>query len=281
MSGQISVLDYLEFSAFLDAFIATQRASDPSWSYAKWARELKIKTPSTLIMIANGQRHPGPRLIQRLIRYFKFNESEAHHFCDLVKVHKARDKIDLGMQLRRSAGGRKARQDVRLLNSEEFRAISYWPHYAVRELVNTAHFKERPQWIADRLKGELSGEEVNDILERLLRLGLLKRDATTGHLSYVDKSVDTPDGSNDHGLRRFHGDILKLAGESLKEDPASMREISGLTFSIRTADLPRIKKMVRDFEVELASTFEAKGGDDVYHLEVAFFPLTVKKKTNS
>ncbi|MGK5089741.1 TIGR02147 family protein [Bdellovibrionota bacterium FG-2] len=75
-----TVLEYGDYRTYLKDRFESEKKRRKHWSYGVWAKELGLQSSSTLIMILNGDRNPGPKLIQQLARYLKLNNTESAHF---------------------------------------------------------------------------------------------------------------------------------------------------------------------------------------------------------
>ena len=238
-----------------------------------WAKQLGLRSSSTLIMILNGQRNPGPQLTEKLCRYFRLNQQAAAYFHDLIRLAKVRTDVQLGLGVLKQLEQRHPGRGFRLLDQDTFHAISNWYCYAIRELVNVKDFREDPEWISRQLQFPVSCEKVEEALNTMLRLGLLERNAR-GRLVTSAQHLDTKSDAGDEGLKRYHEQLLGNAAESLRTVPSLEREVSGGCFAIREKDVKRAKELIRSFQIELCNEIEQKNSDRVYQIEVAFFPLS-------
>jgi uncharacterized protein (TIGR02147 family) len=272
-----SLFEYSDYRVFLKDYFAEKKRTQRGWSLAVWARKLSLKSPSTLLMILQGTRNPGPELTAGLVRYFGFTPKEADFFGTLVQL--AKHQGDTGMsvllmeRLSRDAAGGK----FTFLDHDTFSAISRWYYYAIRELVQLPGFRENPYWIARNLKFTVSTKEVKEAIQRLLKLGLLTR-GPRGKLIPAHGNLNTASDFASEGLKRFHEETLENAKQSLRKIAPSEREIQGSTFAIRRKDLPKAKELIRKFQDEFCSLLERTDGDALYHIELAFYPLFTMEK---
>lgn len=271
------VLNYVDFHTFIKDFVEAKKASKSQWSYKVWAAKLALSSPSTLIMIANGQRNPSAKLVERMVRYFKFSEAESEHFRDLIQLNKSKGNIRLGIEVMQKIDKSNSWRGVRLLDYESFSAISNWYYYALRELVNLKGFEEDPAWIRERLQYKVSTRVIVRAIETLLNLGLLQRNRH-GKLEYADgliETVDTPHDVTDEGLKRFHLQSAEHMALSLENVSPQERHISGAVFALNYAQMDQAKDLIRKFQRDMCLLLEAKNADAVYQLEVGFFPLAL------
>ncbi len=268
-----SPLEYKDYRAFLMDYWRQKKTSQPSWSYGVWARKLGLRSSSTLIMILKGDRNPGRALRKDFARYFAWSEKEEEYFTDLVRLEKNRHDLQGGLRVLRELEARNPGKDFRLLDLDAFHTISHWYFLALREMVAMPGFREDPDWISERLQFPVRPEKIRDALDTLLRLGILAR-GPGDRLVTTSTHVDTEADRADEAMAQYHEQNLDHARSAIRVVPSSEREISGGCFPVRTSSLPQIKERIRSFQMELCRDFEARDGERVYQLEVAFFPLT-------
>ena len=86
--SELKIQDFSDYRSFLLSYAQDMKRRRPSWSYRSWAKKLELGAVSSITKIIQGDRNPGPVLIEKLIRYFKFRERDAQYFRDLVQLHK-------------------------------------------------------------------------------------------------------------------------------------------------------------------------------------------------
>jgi len=274
-----NILQYSDYRTYLHDFYKHKKRSQPGWSYSVWAKQLKLKSPSTLIMVVGGQRNPGNSLIKCFVEYFEFNQRNADYFEDLVRLEKSKRDIRLSVLLMEKLGQQRGGK-FSYLDQKRFSTISNWYYYAIRELVNLKNFREDPHWISGKLKRGVSPKEARKAIKNLLELNLIQRNSK-GRLVQANGYVTTSNDLADEGLKRFHEQVLDKAHKSIRDIPTDIREVSGTTFALKLRDLPKAKQLIKKFRKDVCQMLEKESADAVYQLEVAFFPLTrIERKTN-
>ena len=159
---------------------------------------------------------------------------------------------------------------VREMDLDVFRVISELYHFALIELTETEDFDGAPATIAKRLG--ISSLQASLGLERLLRLGLLKKDGhvyrrTAAHFSVKDKTATGP------ALIRQQKDILERAALSLEQFPLEKRVNNAITMAIDPDKLEYARELIIDFSRALCQTLEKGKRKRVFQLSVNLFPL--------
>jgi len=274
LKSHLSVFNYTDYRSFLKDAYTVQKQLRPRWSYGSWARQLGLKSSSTLIMIFNGQRNPGPILTKTLAEKLKLNPKETEYFCDLVALHKNRGDIERTVFLMEKLAKRRTGRTFEFLDHQAFSAVSHWHYYAIRELVQLPDFVEDVEKICKSLCFQVSPKQVSEAIATLIHLKLLARDGKRG-LRISDTNIDTTSDTADEGIKRFHEQTLENARESLRLFQPSEREIVGTTFPVNRTQMAKAKKLIRKFQEDFADVLEDSSGDAIYHLEIAFFPVAI------
>lgn len=152
--------------------------------------------------------------------------------------------------------------------------ISDWHHFAILELTTLKQFKKSNKWIGQQLG--ISEKVVAAAVQRLIKVGLLEEKNNTLVATTADSftTSDIPSKS----IKEFHEQILNKAKEAQHLQSVEDREITTLTLGVKKSDLPKAKKMIREFKKlitkELCLLVDDK--DAVYALGIQFFELTNK-----
>lgn len=272
------LFNYIDLHSFLEDYYEFRKKTQPGWSYTVWARGLELKSPSTLIMLVHGQRNPGKELIDRMVKHFRFTRRESEYFRSLAALKKADGDVPKSLSLMKSIERHHPDKDFQLVDHLKFKTVSNWHFYAIRELVNLWDFSESPQWIAGRLGNAVTQTQARFALESLIKVGLLERN-TKGDVQQSTRHIETSQDIADAGIKQFHTGVLSRAQESLIDTAPEAREISGCTFAIKDAQVRAAKKLIREFQLKMCELLECSKSDNVYQLEVAFFPLTKSMET--
>lgn len=264
---------YTDYRQFLRDYVAQRRKASARWSLGTWARQLGLSQTGAISMILGGRRHPGPELMVRLVHHFNFNVDEARHFNLLVCSQKTTDPVIRELLSHVTDAGFKQTRPRRL-SANEFAPISRWYFYLIRELTRLSDFQPKAAWVRQRIRPKLASTKINQALHTLIASGLLSLDKK-GRLKPDPEPLVTTTDVPSVDIRRGHRDFIGLALDALENVDVAKREFVTSTISIRRADLPRIKALIRQFQDELAGKFEIQdNGDSIYQLNIQFFPLT-------
>lgn len=167
------------------------------------------------------------------------------------------------------------RADYIQLSHDLFSMISEWQHLAILELVYVKGFKAEPEWIGRKLG--MPPSDARDTLDRLFRLGFLKRDSKNQVVSGSGSHTTLGSAPTSVALRHFQASILQMGIDALENIAPEFRDQSGMTMAIRRSDLPLAKSMIKNFRRSFCRKMQSspdKPFDDVYQLCISFFQLT-------
>lgn len=224
---------------------------NPRYSLRAYARSLSVE-PSALSKILRGKRRISPLMQYRLGLKMKLS---AHELKELASRESSEAML------------------FDDLPADAFEAIADWYHCAILELTRVKGFRSDSRWIARAL--EISVPEANVAIERLERLGMIKRD-TDGSIKPTKVNNSIADTSYlTEAARRFQTQVLVKALEAMEQVEQGKRENSGMTMAIDVSKLPDVERIIRRFRRSLCKFLE--GGerkDEVYQLVVALYPLS-------
>jgi transcriptional regulator with XRE-family HTH domain len=170
----------MNFRQYLQSELARRCAKNAKYSLRAFAMTLRIDH-STLSQILRGKRAVTRRTVQSLAPRLKLDESAVAGYLEDLRRPPA---VTIG-----------AVRAVEELAQDMARAISEWHHHAILELIRLEDFRPDSRWIARVL--DLSVDEVNMALQRLLRLGMLEMTSST---HWIDRSGESTGGSRAFAL---------------------------------------------------------------------------------
>jgi uncharacterized protein (TIGR02147 family) len=272
-----SVYEFTDFRGFLRTYFESKKRESRAFSTRRWSRDLGVSSPATLNMVLTGKRNPGPQLVDRLTRYFSFSKPQKQYFETLVKLAKVKDSPELSVNVLADLRDLHPKKEIREIPYDLFEAISSWYCLAIREMSQSHDFEEKPEWIAQKLKGRVSPAKVAAALRTLESAGLLSR----GHdrrLKPAEMQIGTLADKADEAIKRFHEQTTQLALESIRTAPVSLRDFGGSTFNMDPADLPSLKADLRQMRREIYQRYEKISASATFQLNVQLFPLTEIKE---
>jgi len=240
------------FRQFLQEELATRCTRNPRYSLRAFARYLRLDH-STLSQLLRGRRRFTTRTVERIA----------------ARLSLAPAVITRFVELERTPPDSWATRELRQLSHDASLTLAEWHHPAILELTRLASFRPDVRWIARVL--DVPVDDVNIAITRLARLGLLDMQSRT---TWVDKAGNAEvriDGASVRAVSALAGRARALVG-SQDDRPA---HYSATTVAVPHLTSRRIADRVEQFRREIGEMLDSvdAGRDDVYCLELAFFPV--------
>lgn len=244
----------------------------------RWAKKLNYRSPRSIAMVLKGQRLPSEDLVLAFSVDLSHSENERRYFELLVRKEKYRGNVPKAImeelqKLNPKLLKRKA------MDSEIFSYVSGWHHLVILQLFSAPNFQDEPAWIANRLGGQLTVEDISASLELLEKLKLIERDTSTGKLkiSSFDPLITMEDIPST-AVRKHHMEQMEQARQALQTQPMNEREFTSVTLRVNRKKIPEIKKAIREFRDRFDKDFFDDQSNDVCQLNVQLFFHTAEDK---
>ena len=234
------------------------------YSQRGFARNLGL-SPGELSEVLRGKRKLGLKAALKISRAMGFNPAETKHLLHLAQVERSKE---WNIETRLTA--EPVPMSASSVDQDVFHLLSDWFYFGVLNLVETADFRWNSIWIAKRLG--LTRTQAKVAMERLLRVGLIKRD--NGRTRSVHDVVLSTAGVPSESIRGYHKQLLKKAMEALDFQPVQERDITGVGFACDPRDIEAIRREISEFQDNLTAKYRRGKLSEVYHLEIAFFRLS-------
>jgi uncharacterized protein (TIGR02147 family) len=252
------------FRLFLQAELGRRCAKNRQYSLRAFAKYLVIDH-ATLSQLLRGNRPLTARTIVRLGTRLGLKRPEIDRYAahPTYRRSESANESTLGT--------------VQQLASDAADVVGLWYHYAILELTRLHHFKPNTCWIARVL--EITPDEVNLALSRLIRLGLLEM---VDRDRWVDKSGDATASVaefSEVAVRQLFEQTRRLMLGALGNVPVGRYEHTSTTLALCTDRLPSVLEKITRFRRELIDLLaQDSTRDDVYQLEINFFPVTTLQR---
>lgn len=259
---------------FLRGIFLEKKARNTAYSMRAFARDLGM-SQALLSLIFSGKRPLSIKQASQIAILLQFPKEVEERFLESTLLSLPVNSKLVG-RLKKSkelAGARLAQPLFTEYEAERFKAISQWYHVAILDLTTTKGFSSDPAWIARRL--QIATIEVRDAIERLLLLGLLERKGK--RLVKSEKTIYFATQKSELAIRTFHHQMITKALDQLQKtepDAFSKREISALTLAIPRARIDEARKKIKKLQEEMARLFVSDECDEIYQLNMQFFPLS-------
>ena len=265
------LLESVSVREFLTRELDRRVKVNPRYSQRGFARSLGL-SPGELSEILRGKRKLGLKGALKISRAMGLNPAETKHILQLAQVEKSRD---WNIETRLTSDP--APLTSTSVNDDVYHLVSEWFYFPILSLFETKDFRWNSIWVAKRLG--ITRAQAKVAMERLLRLGLVKKDL--GRFVCAKDVVVSTEGVPSAAIRQSHRQMLNKALHALDFHPVQERDISGVGFACDSRDMEAIRREIRDFEKQLIAKYrKPRSATDVYHIQIALFRLTEGEAQN-
>lgn len=269
----VDIFQYSDYRNYLKDVYETRVKKNSRYSLRSYARDLNI-TPQSLSLVLKNKRKISLNTGARIAEKLNLSSKASGYLMDLISSSDSKtNQTKVIFQRRINSESKKNITAYEQLDSEKFKVISGWQHYAILELMDTIDYCPEISFIAKRLG--LSNKEVIIALDRLKKIGLIE---DTVVFKKTGKSLTTTRNVPSQEIRKFNRDILSKAISSLEEQTVKERDISSMTMAIDPDLIPEAQEMIRDFRRSLCAFLESGSKREVYNLNINLFKLSKEKK---
>ena len=224
--------------------------------------------PSALSRILSGKQELSIKAGMVAVKKLQLSKNDGRRFMQsLIERRRRKEAAHIGKQV--------AAPDLRPtpfeLTPQLYAKVAKLPYLGFLELTFTENFKSDPHWIANRLGMNL--DEVNEMIEILLKAGLLRREGAK--LVNSNIHITAIQAKETNSIRQgLQEEILNEAIRSLRHDSFERRAHYGMTMAVDASKIQYAQKRIREFIEVLNDELAGDSLSEVYQLGIQFFPLS-------
>jgi uncharacterized protein (TIGR02147 family) len=267
------VFSHTTSASFLKTLLDARRGrSKSALSLGALSRRLGYRSPRSAAMVLNGTRLPSDRFIAKVADYAGLRP-EARRYLELLarkeRFESAGLKVTSSLisELRALSHAEERRLEISL---EFFDLIGRWYFLVIKQLVTSPAFDGTLEWLQRKLAGRVKPAAVEDAVARMLRLGILRKEAAR-ILSAVSRGYHTPQDIPSRTIRNFHREVMAQAAQALERQSVLEREFQALTFKMRPERMAELKTSIRDFVRRTERDFHEDGESQVFQFNLQIF----------
>ena len=271
-----NIFEYENHRLFLKAYFDYCKQKMPQFSYRYFASKAGFTSPNFLKLVIDGKRNLSPASIEAFAKAFKLSVSESEYFACLVHFHQSETeagKASWAQNILKCKG----LQKIHPLRQAEYAYYGRWYYIPIREMLLFKNFKNDPQWIADQFTPPLKREQVTEALTHLEQIGLIAKSSDTW--VQVQKTVSTGNEVSHSLVKQYHREMIQKGSDAIEQVQKLQREVSAICIPISVLKRDEIKLKIQQFRKEiLALADNSEGAEEVYQLNIQWFPLVGKKE---
>ena len=269
------VLEYTSYRQYIADYYADRKAKS-AFTWPEFAQAAGFSSPVYLKYVSEGRFNLSAEAAGRVAQAMDLADFEQEYFCEMVKFDHAKsdaEKKAAFSSMLAIADAHKAR----ILEGDSFRFFENWKNLVIRELA-PAMPGAKPLAIARACRAKITAAEVTSTLNFLVKAGLLEKDGQ-GNYVQTEKSVTTgPMAATPVAVRGMQRWMGEFALEAIEGVPQGERHFSGVMLGITHEAYEEIVQEIAEFRKRvIAIATREDTTDEVYRLNVQFFPLTKKK----
>lgn len=267
------IFEYSDYKTYLADYLQYKKKENPAFSIGLWAKKLGLNNTASFSRVITGDRLPGKEIQGRIINYFDFNKKESEFFKYLVTLEKVKGDSELSFLVMEKLSSCHPEKKFKKLDQDTFALISEWHHFAIREMVALPDFVEDEDWIVKRLRFAVTPGKIKKSLGLLQKVGLLSRNES-GELIQSNSNFSSDPDVSSEASKRHHEASLELAKNAVRTVGLTLREFDTTVLAINKSKIPEMKELIRKFRNQFIQRFEVDECDEVYSLQIQFFPYT-------
>lgn len=259
------------YRSFLIDELNKRMHKNPSYSLRAFSHSLGL-SPGTLSALFNGKRPMSLKTAVKITEKIKCSEKVKTYFLTSV-AHTQKERMLKRVDPKVKQFLFPKLKSPKALDVMIFELISEWYYAAILEMTFLEDFKNDESWIAKEL--DISVYKVRQAIERLLELGLLKKD--NGSLVKINDHLEIQDSAGTSSARRNkQKQIRQKAIEAIDQRPVNERYMTTLTMAIDPQLLPEARKKIDDFNDALCEFLTKGKRKEIYTMEIGLFSLQKK-----
>ena len=268
------VLEYTNYRQYIADYYAEKKAKS-AFTWQVLTRAAGFSSPVYLKYVSEGRFNLSEDAAARVASAMGLENYELDYFCEMVKFDHAKkdeEKKAIFNKMLAIADIHK----VRIIEGDSFRYFESWKNPVLRELA-PAMPGAKPLALAKACRPEITAAEVSDSLHFLLKSNFLQKDEN-GNYVQTEKSITTgPMDVTPLAVRGMHRQMGEFALDAIEGVSQDERHFSGLTLGVTRSAYDEIVQEIAAFRKKIiAIATRDDETDEVYRLNVQFFPMTKK-----
>lgn len=268
------ILGYTSYRQYIADYYAEKKAKS-AFTWQEFTRAAGFSSPVHLKYVSEGRLNLSDAASERVAQAMRLVGFELDYFCEMVKYDNAKTDAEKKTVFNRMLAIADAHK-VKIIEGDSFRYFESWKNPVLRELA-PAMPGAKPLALARACRPKVTAAEVSESLNFLVKADLLRKDED-GNYVQTERGVTTgPMDVTPVAVRGMQRQMGELALDTIEGVAQNERHFSGLTLGITSGAYQKIVQEIAEFRKRIiAIATEDDGMDEVYRLNVQFFPMTNK-----
>ena len=268
------ILEYTSYRQYIADYYAERKAKS-AFTWQEFASLAGFSSSIFLKYVSEGRYNLGEATAVRVATAMNLADYECDFFVELVKFDHAKTDAEKKAAYGKMISIAEAHK-AKVLEGDSFRFFSDWKNPVIRELA-PAMPGAKPLALAHACREKITAAEVSETLNFLVKAGLLQKD-DAGNYMQTEKSVTTgPMEVTPVAVRGMHRQMGEFALDAIEGVPQNERHFSGITLGVTHEAYDEIVQVIAECRKKvIAIATRDSAMDEVYRLNMQFFPLTKK-----
>ena len=269
------VFEYTGYRQYIADFYAERKVKS-AFTWREFARMAGFSSSVHLKYVSEGRFNLGEEAVERVAKAMGLGGNRLEYFRAMVEFdHAVTDNVKKEIFDRMLSIAKQS--NAKVIEGDAFRYFDSWKNPVLRELA-PAMPGAKPLALARACRPKISAAEVTESLNFLVKANLLSKDAD-GNYVQTDKYVTAgPMEAAPVAIRGLHRQMGEIALDTIEGVPQNERHFSGVTLGITSDAYDEIVAVINDCRrkiIEIATRDDST--DEVYRLNIQFFPMTNKQ----
>lgn len=252
-----------------------RRNAESDFSMRRWARQMGYANPSMLSSVLGGKRRIKPDMARLMAKSLGLQDATIKYVELLAHMEVAKTPDERRQwldQLEEIAPQSKNGQ----VGDDAFFLMRDWYYSALLVLAETDGIEPDFAGIAQLFGGRVKPAAIEEAINRLLRLGLVKFKG--GRIRRRHDTVSIEPTEKNIAVRQHHRQMIELALEALDHQDRSKRNIQGSTHGLSASSYKSAVEIINRCHEDLEALAKGHPGSHVMQLNTQFFSLTTTEK---
>ncbi|MBQ2559014.1 TIGR02147 family protein [Fibrobacter sp. UWR2] len=268
------ILEYTSYRRYIADYYAEKKAKS-AFTWQDFTKAAGFTSTVYLKYVSDGYFNLSDAATKRVAAAMNLTEFEQEYFYEMVRFDRAKtdaEKKAIFKKMLSIAESHKAK----ILEGDSFRYFDSWKNPVIRELA-PAMPGAKPLALAHACRPKITAAEVSETLNFLVKANLLQKDKD-GKYAQTEIGVSTgPMDATPVAVREMHRQMGEFALGAIEGVPQNERHFSGLTLGVTHDAYDEIVQEIAEFRKRIiAIATRTNDTDEVYRLNVQFFPMTKK-----
>lgn len=273
------IFQYRDLRSYLTDWKIWAEKNKRNFSHRGFMKRVGSHNPGLLTGLVAGRLKVNPDHVMQYGKALLLNPEETQYFELLVCLDHAAPQAIPALQQHLERYQRL--QEAGKLQAPQFRLLSRWYYFAIRELAALPDFSSDPTWICQRFRPPLVEAEAAEAVATLVDEKLLA--VSNGTLRPTTVTIRSDPEVADAASLQYHREMTQLSLktlEALRAEPELRKQTRflGLTLSVSDARVQDLIQELHRIQDNLLLLADSPGDPptEVYQVSLQLFPLTRK-----